>query len=244
MNNEQDFSTVPSADSQLPDDATPPVHTIQASEGIDVSSPPRADGYQPLAVGLMVWAGMAGFPRDERFWYMASAARRLDMAHHLFEEVRQEIDTFNPHGTEIENLFRIIGIAEMAVIATFRALEMASDVRKKMGVKLALPVAIENMRETVSELRHAYEHIDARALGEINNKRAVDKVRAHTVFTYDGGSLIKIRRLSYARWSLGIDNEVTSLLKEIRAYLRVAFIEMCDDHNASKSFNKSNPEVG
>jgi hypothetical protein len=223
MNNEQDFSTVTSADFQLPNDATPPAHTIRVSGGIDVSSPPRADGYQPLAVGLMIWAGIAGFPRDERFWFMASAARRLDMAHQLFEKVRQEIDTYNPHGADIEHLFSIIGIAEMAVIATFRAMEMASDVRKKMGVKLTLPVAVQNMRETISELRHAYEHIDARALGEINNKRAVDKAKAHTVFTYDGGSLIKMRRLSYARWSLGIDSEATSLLKEIRAYLRAAF---------------------
>lgn len=232
MKNKQNFLTASRADSKPPDNTTS-TYTIRVIEGIDVSSPPRADGYQPLAVGLMVWAGIAGFPRDERFWFMASAARRLDLAHQLFEKVRQEIDSYNTHGAEIENLFSIIGVAEMAVIATFRAMEMAVDVRKKIGVKLTLPLAIENMRETISELRHAYEHIDSRALGEINNKKVVDRVKAHTMFTYDGGSLIKMRRLSYAKWSLGIDNESTSLLKEIRAYLRTAFIEMCDDFNAN-----------
>jgi hypothetical protein len=244
MDNEQNSSADTNPNLQDFDSATPLAHVIQVSGSIDVSTPPRSDGYQPLAVGLMVWAGIAGFPRDERFWYMASAARRLDMAHRLFETVRQEIDTYHPHGADIEHLFNIIGHAEMAVIATFRAMEMTNDAGKKMSVKLTVPASIQNMRETISELRHAFEHIDARALGEINNKRTIDKSKAHTVFTYDGGSLIKTRRLSYSKWSLGIDNDATNLLNEIRAYLRAAFIEMCDNHNTNKAITHRNSGAG
>jgi tetratricopeptide (TPR) repeat protein len=204
-----------------------------------MSEPPRPDGYEPLAIGLMVYAGAAGFPREEKFWYVASAARRLDAAHRLFEEVRKGLDDYKTTGGHIADLFDILGDIELAIVAMHRAIDMAGEASHKLNLSSTLPANIEHKRKAIKELRDAFEHIDDRALGNIRRGKS-DKQQAHTLFANIfgkagiGQTLLTQRKLTYRQWWLEIDTEATELFKAVRKYLRDAGVELIDRHTRSQ----------
>lgn len=225
----------------LDDVDSPPDQIIHLTEPLSLSESLRPDGYEPLAIGLMSYAGLAGFPHEEEFWYMASAARRLDAAHRLFEQVREGLDSYKANQGGIEELFAVLGTVELAMVAMHRAVDMSYRAGNKLNVNTTWPAKVEGKRKAIAELRNAYEHIDDRALGMIGpGKKANDKKQAHTLFgnVYGAGgigeSLIKDRKLTYRQWSLGIDNEATDLFKLVREYLRDAGVEVIDRHSRSQ----------
>jgi hypothetical protein len=212
----------------------PPEQVIRMTEPLRLGEEPRPDGYEPLGLGLMVYAGASGFPYEEDFWYLISASRRLDTAHHMFERVREGIDSGTARN--MGGLFAILGDVELAMIALYRAVDMAYRAGTKLNVKTRWPQNVKRKQKAIEELRDAYEHIDERALGKIS-KRRVDKKQAHTIFdnVYRKGKslgegLIKDRKLTYRQWSLGIDDEATDLFKSLRDYLRDAGVEVIDRH--------------
>ncbi len=221
--------------------SSPPAQEIKIDKPISLSEPPRPDGYEPLGIGLMSYAGLAGFPREEAFWYIVSAARRLDTAHRLFEHVRQGLDSYQGSQENIEELFAVLGSVELAMVALHRAVDMAYRAGNQLGATTTWPAKVEGKREAIAQLRNGYEHIDDRALGKIGSgKKAYNKKQAHTLFAnvYGqgdlGASLIRDRELTYRGWSLGIDAEATELFKAVRKYLRDAGVEIIDRHTQSR----------
>jgi hypothetical protein len=204
--------------------------------GIELSPPPRPDGYRELALALQMWAGVSGYKGDRKaFWYVLGAARRLDTAHRQFERVRLELDAppppDRPQGPppEAERVFEILGDAQLAVIALHRAAAMAERLESCLGVTLGVrfPRSVARRMPGIRELRHAQEHVDDRALGLIA-KGSPDLRKAHRAFSILGDDLVRTRRIRYRRWSLDVDGPTTSLFQALRGYLLSAWVELCD----------------
>ena len=65
-------------------------------------------------------------------------------------------------------LFRLIGTVELAVIALGRVCDMIIEAEGKIGCTIEVPASISSRKTDVREIRNAYEHIEDRALGQVN----------------------------------------------------------------------------
>jgi hypothetical protein len=199
---------------------------------LSLSSPVRSDGYEPLSVGLQSWAvGVVDYPRDEVFWHFVSAARRLDAAHQQFERVRAALDSGH---VELDSRFLVLGDVELGVIALSRAASMTLEVQDRLGLRQTNSISASLRRRIagVGELRHAYEHIDARARGQVDRVRTMDLKKAHQAFSLLGDDLFVKRQIRYRRWSLGIDEPATRIMCELRRHLHDGFLEACARESA------------
>jgi hypothetical protein len=149
----------------------------------------------------MTWRGVAGFPQDERYWFMASAARRVDFAHRQLERARDGVDTYS--GDPAEAL-AILADVEFALVAMHRAVEMAVGVNGRFETPTTLPAVVEAKRGAIKALRDAYEHIDERALGIVEGKLR-SPTEAHTLFVVGGygAALVERREVACRQWTSG-----------------------------------------
>jgi hypothetical protein len=216
------------SDATTPPPGTP--QTLTGTKGLDPDPPCAHCGFQPLALHVMTSGGATGFPRNKRFWYMASAARRLDFAHRQLERARAAVDAYVADPAQA---LTALADVEAAFEAMHRAIEMAEYVRRKYRTGVRLPKVIKQKRRTVKKLRDAYEHIDDRALGIVGyNGRTpiVDQAAAHSLFA-EGGygkALIERREVAYRDLRFGIEAEATELLVALRGFLNDAWHHMCD----------------
>jgi len=232
----------PRADSAYPDGMAEQPQTGEGitihvpSAKLDVSEPPRPDGFQPLALGSMVWGGVVGFPHDDRYWLMTSAARRLDFAHRQLERARDAIDAYM--GSPGDALV-ILADVESAFLAMHRAVVIARYVNRRGYGSPGFPnfpTVVGRKRRTIALLRHAYEHIDARALGVVEGE-VLDPAAAHSLFVGAGygADLVEKREVAYRDKRFGIDGEATELLVALRKFLRDAWVHMCDEEIAARA---------
>ena len=123
-------------------------HTIAlgTTAHLDLSPPPRADGYKELALAAQMWANFAGFHGTRAsYWRGINAARRLDLGHRQIERVRAGIDSFTgSHGSNAmrrnEELLVVLGDAQLAMICLYRAASMAEQISR--GVSVNFPSSV------------------------------------------------------------------------------------------------------
>ena len=105
----------------------------------------------------------------------------------------------------------------MAVIALARSVDMVMGANTHIDCQIPVPAFIESSRESLNQIRNAYEHIEDRALGNVNG-RADSK--AVTIF--DHLPILAESRISYGEFDLDLSDQVSSILKEARGFLKAA----------------------
>ena len=101
------------------------------------------------------------------------------------------------------------------MIALGRSIDMVTRARSLIGTTVPVPTNITNSIQAVSEIRNAYEHIEDRALGRVRQK---PDPQALTIFDYR--RLLDDDEIVYAGHSLNLVNEVPTLLRDARQYLK------------------------
>ena len=195
---------------------------------LELAPPPGPDGYRLIEFGIVIGSAMVGYPLDESFRYITSAAGRLDTAHRQFGRVREELDNYDPTApVDFASVGQIVGDAQLAMIALYRALDAAKKLPAslQLGIRYpAFPPSVSRKIQTVAALRHAYEHIDERAVGRIRRKNRPEEARLVFVGLID---LLEHRRARIGRRSLAVDNEASDLMVATRLYLVRAWTGLC-----------------
>lgn len=186
----------------------------------------RSDGYRPLTYAVMAWGNFHDQLHDERFWYFSSLARRLDFAHIQFERVRSGIDALQVQlDYELETAMEVLADAEAAVTALHTAIKMSRSLEEEFGGTPFLETVSTAQCQAIRQLRNSYEHVDARAMGQIDPSKSVDLTTAHSLFfSADfGRQLVEGRRLSYGEWTFEIDGEASAVCVSLRSYVMGAW---------------------
>ncbi|NLG54437.1 MAG: light-mediated development protein DET1 [Rhodococcus sp.] len=175
------------------------------------------EGYVPLTPVLFTWLVTAGkMTDDSRRRYLLSAARRLDLAHSLFQRVEQ-LRQRDPEGAPATRraAFELIGCVEMAVVSLSRAMDMCERAAQDVGATTAVPAEISSRCTAVRELRNAYEHIEDRALGRIRGDEHPD---ALTIFEHS--SVVERGVITYRDYQLDLAVDVPTTISAIRQFLK------------------------
>jgi hypothetical protein len=192
-------------------------------EWIDRMFPPDADGYAPLTNTLWTWMNIGLAPESEAVArYLLAAARRLDVAHRGFHRILDNLETFNrgaPGPQTRLALFEIVGEVEITIVALSRAVDMAVTLDQLAPIKTPSPARVIAMRETLTELRNAYEHIEDRAQGQVRSK---PDPQALTIF--DWSTLFQERAITYAGHRLALE-DLPLVLLDTRTFLKEAGAE-------------------
>ena len=184
---------------------------------VDRYSKPEADGYAPVANTVWTWLAIPPHEDDQTFVnYLLAAARRLDAAHaHYTRVLRFLTDPPKEKGFRArEAMFGALGEAESMCIALSRAIRMISQAQHTISAPIAVPQEISAVKDVVSAIRDAFEHIDERAVGKAHRENSVD---AMSVF--DQSDFFTSGVLRYAGHSLDIRGEVIPALIAGRRFI-------------------------
>lgn len=84
-----------------------------------------------------------------------------------------------------------------------------------IGCPVPVPPAVDAKKDAIRALRNAYEHIEDRALGQVNGK---PDPQALTIFDYQ--PLLTEDTLVYGTHRLGVIDEIPSLLADMRQFIK------------------------
>ena len=154
---------------------------INSSE-IDAQSRAGLGGYAPVANTVWTWYSIVN-EKVGFFLYVFAMARRLDAAHALWEIAIQQRDKAKTEGALVrrQGFFMALSEAEVAIIALHRALDMLLRFNSVFSMGLEIPKDLGKVERVVRDMRHAFEHIDERAQGKINQSGEMD-AEALTIF--------------------------------------------------------------
>ena len=166
------------------------------SDEIDALSPKGYGGYAPVANTVWTWYRIVG-ERVGFFLYVHALARRLDAAHAAWELAIQERDKARSEGAIGQRIgfFRALSEAEVAIIALHRAMDMLLRFNGVFPLGLEIPDSLRKLEPIVKDMRNAFEHIDERAQGKINQRRKMD-AEALSIFAqpdFIGSSVLQYR---------------------------------------------------
>ena len=187
-----------------------PGDLVISSEEIDSHSPKGLGGYAPVANTVWTWYRIVneqvGF-----FQYVFALARRLDAAHASWGLAIEELGKAkNSAGlARRDRLFMALSEAEVAIIALHRAMDMLSRINNVYSLKLEIPDEFDNLKPVVRDMRHAFEHIDARAQGMVNVRGGMD---ADALTIFDQPDFIDSSILQYRGTRLDFYNGVLNAL--------------------------------
>lgn len=186
-----------------------------------------------MAVALQAWGGLTSYSGSkELFWVVMAAARRLDTAHRQLERVREGIDKLETQPRrvrlrEMEDVFTILGDAQLAVIALYRAAVTAQTIESLAPqLRARFPAVVRRRINALEQLRNAYEHVEDRAQGFVARGQ-MDKEKAWKAMSVLGEELRGSRKIRYRRWSIGVDKPATEMCVALRSYIRAAWLELC-----------------
>ncbi len=189
-------------------------------EEIDAFEHQDKTGYVPLTPVLWTWLRFTKDAGAVKGRYLLAAARRLDAANTLFEEVGKLkilLDDEKLAGPAIRRtVFTLVSTVELAVVALGRVLDMVMQASALLGVVVEVPATVHAKRPAVVEIRNAYEHIEDRALGQVRKKPHAD---ALTIF--EQKDLLAKDQITYSTHSLNLQTEVPVLIQEARDFLKL-----------------------
>jgi hypothetical protein len=178
-----------------------------------------ATGYSPVTPALWTWFRLGLGHDDAKMRYVLAAARRLDAAARLvaqLEDLRAQLNRTDLAGPQWRrNLHQLVGTVELAVVALGRAVDMASQATDLIHTAVPLPPSVTGKAKSVRMIRNAYEHIEDRALGQVNGK---PHPKALTIFDHE--TLLVDDVIDYDGHRLSLVDDVPVLLAELRQFLK------------------------
>jgi hypothetical protein len=174
------------------------------------------DGYVPLTPVLFTWMSFGtGFANEFRR-YLLAAARRLDQAQSLFARVN-ELRESDPEGAPAVRraVFELVGATELALVSLGRAVDMCMQAEALIGTTATLPADISNRETAVRKIRNAYEHIEDRALGNVNRVPHPD---ALTIFDHHRVATDGV--IAYGAYELDLATDIPAVIQAARQYLK------------------------
>jgi hypothetical protein len=109
----------------------------------------------------------------------------------------------------------MLSSVEMLVVALGRVIDMVCSAGTAIGCAVPVPASVDAKKDAVRALRNAYEHIEDRALGQVNGK---PDPQALTIFDYE--PLLKEDVLAYGRHRLGVTDEIPGLFADMRQFIK------------------------
>jgi hypothetical protein len=192
---------------------------------IVIAADPRPDGYRPTMEAFVRWTLFRGAPPAKERRLILSAARRLDAGHLQVERVRDGIANLPPDGSiaHREEICRIFGDAELAMVALSKALHITVGLSGRYGIRATVPEIVTRQRPLILKMRDHYEHIEERAFGKIKGAPSPDAEGA-----WEQVKLFTERAFTDGTDTLGIDGETTELCIVTRDYLVAAWFQVVE----------------
>ncbi|MYC37264.1 MAG: hypothetical protein F4X66_10195 [Chloroflexi bacterium] len=184
------------------------------SDEIDALSPKGFGGYAPIANTIWTWYRIVG-EQVGFFVYLFALARRLDAAHAAWELAIQERDKARNEGAIGRRIgfFRALSEAEVAIITLHRGMNMLLRFNGVFPLGLEIPDSLKTLDPVVKEMRDAFEHIDERAQGKINQRGQMD---AEALTIFDQPDFIESSILHYRGKDLHFEDDVLVALLSCR----------------------------
>lgn len=195
----------------------PPGSVKVTIQDVDRYAKLHSDGYAAITNTVWTWLQIPPHADETFFNYLLAVSRRLDMAHALCLAALSELSdrADEPFIRTRERIFGALGNAELMCISLNRAIEMIRKTQTYFqGIKTAVPKEVEDLREAVSAIRNAFEHIDERAVGRTRRENAED---ATSIF--DQGDLVSYGVLRYADHALNLRTHVVPALIIARKFI-------------------------
>ena len=151
------------------------------------------------------------------FLYFFALARRTDAAHALWASaIQARDDAREAKGIpQRQGALNALATAEMAVIALHRCFEMVYGLVEKFSPGLQVPASVDKIRAPVMEIRHAFEHIDERAQGKINQQ----KTHPDALTIFNQPDFVNSSVLQYKTLTLNLETEVIAALLDCREFI-------------------------
>jgi hypothetical protein len=189
---------------------------------IDRREPATETGHVNLAPVIWAWLQLSP-PAAESVRYVLAAARRLDAANRLLLSVQQagerlsaDAEAGDVPGPVLRRHFAdMLSSVEMLAVALGRVTDMVCSAGTAIGCTVPVAPFVDARKDAVRALRNAYEHIEDRALGQVNGR---PDPRALTIFDYE--PLLKEDVLAYGEHRLGVTDEIPRLLADIRQFVK------------------------
>lgn len=173
------------------------------------------DGYAPITNTIWTWLSIGSPATPELFRYLLAAARRLDGTRALLVEVSSIVDDMSGSFVGIrEQYFRALSIAEILTVALGRSVDLLDTLSQSFPETPPIPTTIYAKKESVQEIRNAFEHIEDRALGQVRRKPHQDALSV-----FDQGNFLSQGKLTYGAHSLDLYTEVPQILIAARQYI-------------------------
>ena len=179
-------------------------------------NPAGTGGYAPVANTVWTWYQIApealGF-----FLYFFALARRTDAAHALWASaIQARDDAREAKGIpQRQGALNALATAEMAVIALHRCFKMVYGLVEKFSPGLQVPASVDKIHAPVMEIRHAFEHIDERAQGKINQQ----KTHPDALTIFNQPDFMNSSVLQYKTLTLNLETEVIAALLDCREFI-------------------------
>lgn len=205
------------------------------SRQIDAQSPKGFGGYAPVANTVWTWYQIVpeklGF-----FLFIFSLARRIDAAHNLWASAIQARNKAREEGgiPRRSGFFNELAMAEVAIIALHRGIEMVYSLIDAFCLELDVPENVRKIRPAVEEIRHAFEHIDARAQGRVGQSK---KMHPDALSIFHQPDFFESSLLNYKGHSLNFEDDVISALLDCRTFIMAAV-----DARAKQGASNTNTE--
>lgn len=184
-----------------------------------------SNGYARITNTIWTWLSI-GNPTDPKlFRYLLAASRRMDGTHFLLTEVSRMMGSLSGGFIGLrEQYYSAISLAEILTVALGRTVDLLDGVQKHFSVTLPLPAAIQTRKESIREIRNAFEHIEDRAFGQVRGKPHPD---ALSVFEQD--DFFQHGKLTYGPHSIDLRVEVPQLLLHGRQFIYDVAVEVAGD---------------
>ena len=187
------------------------------SRAIDADVKKGLGGYAPVANTVWTWYRIVGEELGY-FLFLFSLARRIDSTHLLWTHAIGELeDARTKYGIpERMGFYGALGVAEATIIALHRGIDMAFSLIDQFSLDIEISDNIESIRNTIKEMRDAFEHIDSRAKGRVGMQEKEDP-DALTIFSQP--DFMESGILSYKEYSLNFHDDIIEVLLQCREFI-------------------------
>ena len=211
---------------------------------IDAQSPKGSGGYAPVANTVWTWYQIVpeklGF-----FLFIFALARRIDAAHALWALAIQARNKAREDAGIPRRLgfFNELAMAEVAIIALHRGINMVYSLINTFCLELDVPENVRKIRSAVEEIRHAFEHIDARAQGRVGQSQ---KMHPDALSIFNQPDFFESSVLRYKEHSLNFEEDVIAALLACREFIMAAIdartAQSASDNAAANSSEECQPK--
>ena len=194
----------------------------------ELDSYARDHGYQGATRTLWAWFGFVTGVSEHEFLYGMAAARRLDISqwlHDRIEEILVLLEDQQVTGIRRQELlFEVIGAIEVLVIALHRAVKMVSEVAREFDVPSRVPDELIDALPRIASVRHAYEHVEERALGLVRGKPHPDALTG-----FDFSRFFADGTVQFGDARVVVGDETEELLLKAREHLLLVVAMRCGE---------------